>query len=241
MKKQLVLTAVLALVMVPGLVFAQCGQQGPDTVDGADTLAAALGLDAGVPLWVCGSTGPGEEAIILDAYRALLDSGVAIILAVVPRKPERFDQVARLIRQRSFDCIRRTDRPKGCPTKPGQVVLGDTMGELRKFYALATVVFVGRSMVPLGGSDPMEAAALAKPILVGPHMGNFAMPVTCLRRCNALVEVTSVQELANAVRNVCSDPEAARRAGAAARNVVSENQGATDATVEALARLIDDG
>lgn len=214
-----------------------------DAVDGAEALAAAIGLCDAPPLWVCGSTGPGEEEIILDAYRSLADAGESVILAIVPRKPERFGQVARIIRQRSFECIRRMDRPDGTPppkrVKAGDVILGDTMGELRKFYALATVVFVGRSMVAMGGSDPMEAAAIGKPIVVGPHTKNFALPIASLAERNAACVVTSALELADAVRKYCCDAEASCRAGTAARDVVRQNQGATDATIEALGRLME--
>ena len=142
-----------------------------------------MGLDNNGPLWVCGSTGPGEEAMILDAYRSLLldhaganpaseSSSVKrppppCRLVIVPRKPERFDEVARLIERAGFTCLRRSSHPDGGPppTLPDSaVILGDTMGELRKWYSLASVVLVGRSLVPMGGSDPMEVAALAKPM-----------------------------------------------------------------------------
>jgi 3-deoxy-D-manno-octulosonic-acid transferase len=114
---------------------------------------------------------------------------------VIPRKPERFEEVAALIRARGFDCLRRSEHPDGVvfvavgavsdrdsnSEAVQTVILGDTMGELRRFYSLATVVFVGRSLVPMGGSDPMEAAALAKLVIAGPHMDNFLLPVDCLQ------------------------------------------------------------
>lgn len=213
-----------------------------DTVDGVDALAGALGIDSDRPLWVCGSTGPGEEAIILDAYRLLLDQGTSLRLAVVPRKPERFDEVARLIAQRSFGCVRRSERrDETSPPHPAEtatVILGDTMGELRKFYALASVVFVGRSMVPMGGSDPMEVAALGKPVIAGPYMDNFQLPVWALGQRQALRTVATPDELAGEVARYCRDGEQARRAGEAARDVVIEHQGATDITVDALTKLI---
>lgn len=216
-----------------------------DTIDGADALAEAMQVDRSQPLWVCGSTGPGEESIVLDAYRRLLEEGGenAPALAVVPRKPERFDEVARLIEQRSFACVRRSRSPDGGRTSPSPngnaVFLVDTMGELRKLYALATVIFVGRSLVPMGGSDPMEAAALGKPILAGPHMENFREPADVLGASGALRVVTCAEDLAREVRDLCVDPAEARRVGVSARTVVQQNQGATDVTVNALAQLLE--
>ena len=186
-----------------------------------------MGIAADRPLWVCGSTGPGEEKIILSAYRQLLQElgglaqgvhsgpevsvGIGLpALAVVPRKPERFDEVARLIERAGFSCVRRSDNPDGSDpgVQPSAVMLGDTMGELRKFYSLATVVFVGRSLVPMGGSDPMEAAALGKPVLVGPHTANFRIPVEALARRDAIRIVASPDQLSG-----CGSCDAPRSLG----------------------------
>ena len=240
-----------------------------DHVAGADALAHALGLDRTRSLWVCGSTGPGEEAMILEAYRRLLrplpygrgsdhqgdgpvaravrddkvNGGDAIRpdLAIIPRKPERFDEVARLIQREGFRCVRRSEHADGTlpavEPEPG-VVLGDTMGELRKFYSLADVVFVGRSLVPLGGSDPMEAAALGKPIIVGPHTRNFQLPVDALRADDAIRVVDSPAALADRIGAVLDDRASAKGMGGRAREVVLKNQGATGRTANRLAALL---
>jgi len=217
-----------------------------DVVEGADALASALRLDRAKPLWVCGSTGPAEEAIILEAYKKLLkdwpESQRAPVLAIVPRKPERFDEVARLIRSEGFSCVRRSDRADGCEVAglddSPAVILGDTMGELRKFYALAEVVFVGRSLVPMGGSDPMEVAAMGKPMIAGPHMDNFALPVATLEQAGAILRVANASQLARRVRQLLSDSDEAQTLANHARKVVLENQGATDITAEKLASLL---
>ncbi|RMF82682.1 MAG: 3-deoxy-D-manno-octulosonic acid transferase, partial [Planctomycetota bacterium] len=122
-----------------------------DEIPGQQELADELTIDTSRPLWVCGSTGPQEEALLLDAYEALRSRHPELQLAIVPRKPERFEEVAQLIVQRGFACLRRSGAPPLVPPdieRPTAVFLGDTLGELRKFYALATVVFVGRSLVP---------------------------------------------------------------------------------------------
>ncbi len=212
-----------------------------DRIDGADELAKSMGIDSGIPLWVCGSTGPGEESLLLDVYDKLLDDGAEIQLALVPRKPERFDEVASLIQGRGYDCLRRSQRTDGNPpTASGgskRVLLGDTMGELRKLYSLADVVFVGRSLVPMGGSDPMEVAALAKPILVGPHTDNFAAPVAAFAQENAIQVVSTPADLAEAISCLLSNPDKAQAMANNARQVVQKNQGATEKTAKKLAAL----
>ncbi len=229
-----------------------------DQVEGADELARAMQLESSRPLWVCGSTGPGEEAMLLEAYRLLLDGQGALargmhevpqtsggatvpILAIVPRKPERFDEVARLVQRAGFTCLRRTECSDGheaAPVPDSAVRLGDTMGELRKFYSLADVVFVGRSLVAMGGSDPMEVAALGKPIVVGPHTDNFQLPIRALRGSDAIRIVDSPDALADAVRTILSDKPAAADIGSRAKEVVLRNQGATARTCDSLVRLL---
>ncbi|MCH9003383.1 MAG: 3-deoxy-D-manno-octulosonic acid transferase [Planctomycetes bacterium] len=228
-----------------------------DHIEGEDELAAAMDIDRKRPLWVCGSTGPGEEAIILDAYRELLRGTKTIsqgkqstspgddeapLLTIVPRKPERFAEVARLIGRAGFVCVRRSERQdghrNGSPKNPS-VLLGDTMGELRKFYSLADVVLVGRSLVPMGGSDPIEVAALGKPIIVGPHTSNFRLPVEALAARDAIRQLADGSELAAAVASLLADPGVRRELGARAREVVLSHQGATQRTIDGIIRVLD--
>jgi 3-deoxy-D-manno-octulosonic-acid transferase len=222
-----------------------------DRVGGDDELATAVGLFPGAePIWVCGSTGPGEEAIVLRAYRQLLARHSRLRLAIIPRKPERFDEVAELIESMRFRCVRRS-RTIGPMTTPvltpgGQavppVVLGDTMGELRKFYSLADVVFVGRTLVDLGprqhGSDMIEPAALAKPVIVGPHTGNFAEVMTKLRAADAVMEVADEQSLAQTVSVLLYSPEQATPMGKRAQQVVIKEKGATLRHAEVIVGLL---
>ncbi|MEE8170406.1 MAG: glycosyltransferase N-terminal domain-containing protein, partial [Phycisphaerae bacterium] len=214
-----------------------------DTVAGADELAAAMGIRRDRPVWVAGSTGPNEETILLDALATLAQTHPGVQLVLVPRKPERFDDVAALVEQRGHACVRRSRCPDGA--EPGgatnPIFLGDTMGELRKFYALADVVFVGRSLVPMGGSDLLEPAALAKPILVGPHMENFAEPVRCFEEAGALVCVRDAETMAVQLSRRLADRDAARAVGLAGREVVRRNQGATQRTVDRLCRTLGRG
>ena len=150
-------------------------------------------------LWIAGGTGPGEEKIVLEVFEKLKKNQqlADLRLAIVPRKPERFDEVAGLIDQVGFEFIRyskvKTKEIKVTDKPP--VVLGDTMGDLRKFYSLATIVFVGRSLVPMGGSDMMESTAMGKCTIFGPHTFNFKQTVSALLENEGAIEVKDGDEL----------------------------------------------
>jgi len=247
-----------------------------DTIPGAAELAEEMGLRD--PLWIAGSTGPGEEQIVLDAYKTLLTDFPDLQLAVIPRKPERFDEVATLIQQSGYSCIRRskittsdtvdrgtgfqpvsssTPENHGLETRatatqnpyitppspksqaPDPIILGDTMGELRKFYAAATVVFVGRTLVDLGekqhGSDMIEPAALGKPTIVGPFTGNFTEVMNAFRAAEAMVEIENPAQLAETVARLLRDPG---EIGARARATVTQQRGATERTMGMIATLL---
>jgi len=209
-------------------------------IDGADELAAAVGLGSDEQLVVAGGTGPGEEEIILDFWGDLSERHPKARLAIVPRKPERFDAVGRAITERGFSIVRRSERPDGCAARsesgPRTVVLGDTMGELRKFYSLAACVFVGRSLVPMGGSDMIEAAALGKPTAFGPHTFNF--PQADALAANGTKRVSSGDELMQWIAQCLSDPAAAARAGQTAQDYVRSQQGATGRNVEMICSVL---
>ena len=212
-----------------------------DRIEGQDELAQAMGIDASQPLWVCGSTGPGEEAMILDAHTKLLEQFPTLQLAIIPRKPERFDEVAQLIVQHGYTCLRRSTGapivPRGV-TEPRPVALGDTMGELRKFYALATVVFVGRTLIPAGGSDVMEVAGLAKPLMVGPYTENFAEAVNLLAAEGGCRKLGSPDALAGTVSQLLRHPEQREKMGQAGRAAIVSRRGATARTVDEILNLL---
>lgn len=220
-----------------------------DALPGTDALRDAVGAPADghqALLWVCGQTGPGEEVIVLAALRSLRKEFPSLRLAIIPRKPERFNEVADLVARQGWSCVRRSERPDGTPPPAAMpdVILGDTMGELRKFYCLASVVFVGRSLVPMGGSDVVEVAALAKPVIVGPHTENFADSVAELRGAGAIVvcettaeDPAASEKLAAVVRSLLAGDKAVGM-GLAARRVVQQNQGVTQRTIAALIKLV---
>ncbi len=205
-----------------------------DRVSGTAELAREVGLSPQEErIWVAGSTGPGEEEIILREYRQLLAKGAHNLrLVLVPRHPDRFDAVEELIRQHKLLPIRRSaPRGLGLDHAIPPVVLGDTLGELKKFYDLADVVFVGRSLVDLGskqnGSDMIEAAALGKAVIVGPFTQNFAEAMKKFREAAAIIEVRDGAELSAQVVSILQDPKRSAELGQKARQVVEREQGAT--------------
>jgi len=193
-------------------------------------------------LWVAGATGPGEEKIILDVFKNLTAQKQFkdLRLVIVPRKPERFDEVAQLIKDAGFDFIRYSsikNTNAKCPDKT-PVILGDTMGDLRKFYSLANIIFVGRSLVPMGGSDMMEAAALGKPTIFGPHAFNFRQTVDALLKDEGAVMVKDEQELLQKTQKCLSDPDFAQKIAKNGREVIKKNQGATQKTITQIAKFL---
>jgi len=212
-----------------------------DRVAGQEALAAAVGIAPADRLIVAGGTGRGEEVIVLDALAALGRRPEAsdVRLAIVPRKPERFEEVARLIASRGLGVVRRSQRPDGTrgDAPPGAVILGDTMGDLRKFYALAAAVFVGRSLVPEGGSDMIEAAALAKPVAFGYYTFNFPQAESMVA-AGCAVRVADARELADVLAGWLAGPEDAAALGARARRFVRDQQGATRRNVELICRIL---
>lgn len=215
-----------------------------DKAPGTDELAQQLRLPPSAMLWVAGSTGPGEEEIVLDCLAQLQQEKKLqpLRLVIVPRKPERFDEIARLIKSRGFDVLRyrriKTGDYQASQMDDTAVILGDTMGDLRKFYSLASVTFVGRSLVPMGGSDMMEAAGLAKPVVVGPYTENFAQAVKLLMAATALEIVPDGRQLATIVKRLLLNKNAAHEMGQRARQVIIDNQGATHRTVKAITKLL---
>jgi len=212
-----------------------------DKVQGADALAAQINIGS-ERLWVVGGTGPGEEQIILDVFTQLKQSGQLedLRLVIVPRKPERFDEVARTIVDAGFEFIRYSSIKNTdvmYKERPA-VILGDTMGDLRKFYSLATIIFVGRSLVPMGGSDMMEAAALGKCTIFGPHAFNFRQTVDSLLAGNGAILVNHADELLQTMQKCLLEPDYAREIARNGQDDIKRNQGATTRSIEQIEKFL---
>jgi 3-deoxy-D-manno-octulosonic-acid transferase len=210
-------------------------------VPGSDRIAEQIHLEND-RLWTLGGTGPGEEQIGLEVFAKLKkEPGFEDLrLAIVPRKPERFDEVAGLIEKAGFDYVRFSRLKENRSHVEGKpaVILGDTMGDLKKFYALASIVFVGRTLVPMGGSDMMEPTALGKCTVVGPHTFNFRQTVDTLLEGNGILVVADKEELYDVVKKCLSSTDFANAIAEAGRKIIRQNQGATKKTVDAITNLL---
>jgi 3-deoxy-D-manno-octulosonic-acid transferase len=194
-------------------------------------LEAVLGeLAAGRPVLLAGSTMAGEEAMVLAAFQAA-GGGERALLVLAPRHPERWNEVETLLRSRGESAVRRTSLPT---TGQVSVVLLDSLGELAGLYRLAAAAFIGGTLVPTGGHNPLEAARFGVPLAVGPSMHNFREMAEAFDRAAAWRRVEDAGELGAVWRGWLDDPEAGRVTGERARRLVEENRGALEKTIEIL-------
>jgi 3-deoxy-D-manno-octulosonic-acid transferase len=185
------------------------------------------------PVIVAGSTLKGEEAAVLQAFARLRTRLPNLLLIIAPRHPERFGEVEELARQAAFHTMRRSELVVDAEPRAEVVVL-DTLGELAQLYQVATVVFVGGSLVDAGGHNIMEPAVFGKPIIFGPYMSNFAEIATSFVAAGAAMQVASERELEPALWRLLADPVSRARLGASARALVEANRGARDKTLAVI-------
>jgi len=207
-----------------------------DRVEGSEALSQALGIDNDRPLVVAGSTGPGEEKMLVAACPR------EVQLLIAPRKPERFDTAAAAMREAApaSQVVRRSDRPDGeaqRPEKGRRLFLLDTLGELKKAYALGDVAVVGRSFLSLHGSDPTEPIALGKPTLIGPHHSDFQDMIDAFREADG-IKVTHTP--GEAIRRWLRDPGGAAEMAKRGRAVILSRQGATQRHADLIDELLRD-
>ncbi|WFE70403.1 lipid IV(A) 3-deoxy-D-manno-octulosonic acid transferase [Halomonas sp. M1] len=184
------------------------------------------------PVWVAGSTREGEEMLLLEAHRQLCKRFPNALLVLVPRHPQRFDEVATLCTDGGWVLSRRSQQQAVTPQT--QVYLGDTLGELAALYAAGSVAYVGGSLVPLGGHNVLEPAALGKPVLSGPFIENFNDVADPLLAVGALTLVSTPDALAVRLVEYFDAPEYAREQGEAGRVAINAHRGALARTLEGL-------
>ena len=194
-------------------------------------LRTALGL-AGRPTWIAASTHPGEEAIVLDAHQRLRERLPDLCLLLVPRHPVRSAEVLKLAVDRGFASASLSQPP----SEPAAVVVCDQMGALQTLYGLSKVAFIGGSLVPRGGHNPIEAALCGQPLLMGPSDFNFTEVAAAFAKAGCLDRVRDAGELAEAVIKHLSDEPGRQQAGARALEAVRRNGGAL-AKTKALLRI----
>jgi 3-deoxy-D-manno-octulosonic-acid transferase len=186
---------------------------------------------------VAGSTMKGEEAAVLRAFRRLRSAAPNALLVLAPRHPERFQDVARMSREEGLKTVLRSELPIDAEPRADVVVL-DTIGELATIYRVATIVFVGGSLVATGGHNILEPAVFGKPIVFGPHMENFTEIAAAFLSNGAAIQVRGDRELDDVLRALVTDSVRRARLGAAARALVEANRGAKDKSLRVLAELL---
>ncbi len=193
----------------------------------------------GRPVWIAGSTHAGEEDAVLDAHAALRERQPDLLLLLVPRHPPRFPVVSDLLARRGMRYQRRS---AGEPVSPDTaVLLVDTVGELASLYAAADVAFVGGTLVPIGGHNLLEPAALGVPVITGPFTANAAEVARRLLEVGGGVQVGDAAELASRVRAWFEDPALRLARGRAARDVIDANRGALERLLAIVEPLLADG
>jgi 3-deoxy-D-manno-octulosonic-acid transferase len=199
-------------------------------------------LAGGLGLVVAGSTLDGEEAALLEAWPRLLEADPQLALILAPRHPERFAAVTGLLEKCGFPWVRRSDwraQPAEAqgPLLPGQIVLLDTIGELASVYSLASMAFVGGSLIPAGGHNPLEPAQFGVPIVMGPHYANFRAITEDLLAHDAIC-ITEKEKLAQVLVDLLCNRTEAKAMGERAKLVFDQQSGATDRCVEAIQELL---
>jgi 3-deoxy-D-manno-octulosonic-acid transferase len=193
---------------------------------------------AGRPVLLCASTREGEEALILDAYRAMAVRPAGMLLVLVPRHPQRFDEVARMAEERGLSLARRSQLGDDGAAVTADVLLGDSMGEMFAYYAACDCAFIGGSLLPLGGQNLIEACALGKPVLVGEHTFNFLDATNEAVATGGALRVPGAVALVHEGARLLADDAARAAMGAHALAFAARHRGATARTVELLQRFI---
>ncbi|WP_322091697.1 lipid IV(A) 3-deoxy-D-manno-octulosonic acid transferase [Paraburkholderia bannensis] len=201
------------------------------------------------PVWVAASTREGEEELVLEAFAALKVPDALLIL--VPRHPQRFDEVAALVARKNFKLERRSQWAPTAPVASVEghakvdalpqdvsVLLGDSMGEMGAYYAAADLAFIGGSLLPLGGQNLIEACAVGTPVLIGPHVFNFTQATADAVAAGAALQVQDPADLARALRELFEDKSRRVTMGAAASAFAARHRGATERTVDVLTTLL---
>ncbi len=181
------------------------------------------------------SIGDGEEALLLDALQQVNDP--ALLVVIVPRHPQRFDEVAKHLEQRNIKYQRRSAEQ---PTVPDTtVILGDSMGEMFAYYAASDLAFIGGSLLPFGGQNLIESCAVGTPVLIGPHTYNFAEATQLATHCGAAIQVQDAQQLISEVLRLLGNTSSLNEMHTQGLNFVSINRGATDKALHIITSLID--
>jgi len=208
------------------------------TQEAATVLAQSLRLHGSEPVFIAGSTHPGEETLLIRLSRQLRDVAPDLIFILAPRHLNRLEEVERILGQESSSWVRKTALPRNPdqldPEKRAEVILLDTMGELASLYSLATVVFIGGSLVPVGGHNPLEPLLFKTSVLFGPFMFHFSEIARQLAEEGGAIEVSSADDLAGHLRRLLRNEKARREMGERGYQFLRRHQGATERMFAAI-------
>ena len=204
---------------------------------GASRVLRYFRIPPGRPVFMAASTFKGEEAAVLDAFAVVRRAAPGALAVIAPRKPERFAEAEALASAEGLRVVRRSALAVDAEPRADVVIL-DSMGELAHLFQVATVVFVGGSLVAQGGHNILEPAVHGKPIVFGPHMENFAEISATFLQNQAAIQVPDAASLVDVVARLMSDSVERARLGAAARALVEANRGAKVRTLDAIAEIL---
>jgi 3-deoxy-D-manno-octulosonic-acid transferase len=207
-------------------------QPPPDMLELGAVLRQRFG--AGRKIFLAASTRDGEEELLLDMLATLDIPG--LLTVIVPRHPQRFGAVAEMLARRNLEFVRRSE--EGDVPPDVRVVLGDSMGEMFAYYAACDIAFIGGSLLPFGGQNLMEACAVGKPVLIGPHTYNFADASESAVECGAAFRVDKASDLGDRLRDLFANGASVSAMSRAGMTYVRENQGATDKSIHIIGRFM---
>jgi 3-deoxy-D-manno-octulosonic-acid transferase len=208
-----------------------------ELVEKGRSLRATLGPR---PVWLFASSRDGEEVLVLDALKSLQGKmGSDPIFVIVPRHPQRFDEVARLIEARGFACARRSVGAFAAPPAQGTILLGDSMGEMAMYYAAADLALIGGSLLPFGAQNLIEACAVGTPVVLGPSTFNFMQAANDALAAGAALQVETAAQALVAFDELSRDDARRAAMAAAARGFAAAHRGATTRTVSMIRGVLD--
>ena len=198
----------------------------PEDIEAGKALRVQLGWQDNTVL-VVASTHKGEDEILLDTYQQLKEKHPDLVMLVVPRHPERFEFVYQLLNSKNYSVLRRSQIDQ-VEQESTDILLGDSMGEMMRYFACADIVFMGGTLVPTGGHNILEPAALGLPIVYGPHIFNFYAINELFQQYEASLQVNSVELLPQTIDSLMNESESTRAMGERAKHLMEQNSGALD-------------
>jgi len=199
------------------------------------TFLQRYSIPEGVRVFTAGSTHQGEEEAVLTVFRSLVNEGQEFVLVLVPRHPERAEEVVKIAEQLGVRCVRRSQLDEHSALfQPGEVLLVDTVGELMDIYSISDLVFVGGSLVPVGGHNLLEPASRAVPVIFGPYMNNFREIASLILQYKGGIQVQDRALLAETLRQLLDSPDERLKLGDNGARILTENCGSTDRHMEII-------